>query len=50
MRKIVIIGNGISGVTCARNIRKQCDDAITIISSESKHFLHLYQPLQPAHV
>lgn len=38
MRKIVIIGNGISGVTCARHIRKQCDDDITIISAETKHF------------
>ncbi|MDG1428524.1 MAG: FAD-dependent oxidoreductase [Crocinitomicaceae bacterium] len=35
---IVIIGNGISGVTAARNIRKKSDDAITIISSESKYF------------
>jgi NADPH-dependent 2,4-dienoyl-CoA reductase/sulfur reductase-like enzyme len=36
---IVIIGNGISGVTCARNIRKK-DRAvsITIISAETKHF------------
>jgi 3-phenylpropionate/trans-cinnamate dioxygenase ferredoxin reductase subunit len=38
MRKIVIIGNGISGITCARHIRKNCDDAITIISSETEHF------------
>lgn len=38
MRKIVIIGNGISGITAARHIRKRCDDAITVISSESEHF------------
>ncbi len=38
MRNIVIIGNGISGITCARHIRKQSDDAITIISSETRHF------------
>ena len=38
MRKIVIIGNGISGVTCARNIRKKSDDDITIISGETEHF------------
>ena len=38
MRKIVIIGNGISGVTCARNIRKKSDDEITIISGETEHF------------
>jgi len=35
---IVIIGNGIAGVTAARNIRKRSDEAITIISSESKYF------------
>ena len=38
MRKIVIIGNGISGVTCGRNIRKKTDDEITIISGETEHF------------
>ncbi len=37
-RKIVIIGNGIAGITCARNIRKKSKEPITIISSESKHF------------
>ncbi|MBZ9777977.1 FAD-dependent oxidoreductase [Psychroflexus sp. CAK8W] len=35
---IVIIGNGISGVTLARHIRKLSDKRITIISSESEHF------------
>jgi len=35
---IVIIGNGISGVTAARHIRKLSDTPITIISSESKYF------------
>jgi NAD(P)H-nitrite reductase large subunit len=35
---IVIIGNGISGVTAARNIRKRSDEPITIISAESKYF------------
>ena len=35
---IVIIGNGISGITCARNIRKQGNDNITVISSETEHF------------
>jgi NADPH-dependent 2,4-dienoyl-CoA reductase/sulfur reductase-like enzyme len=35
---IVIIGNGISGVTTARHVRKQSDDQITIISSETDHF------------
>jgi len=35
---IVILGNGISGVTAARHIRKHSDYAITIISSESPFF------------
>jgi len=35
---IVIIGNGISGISCARHIRKLSDHKITVISSESKHF------------
>ncbi len=35
---IVIIGNGISGITCARHIRKQSNDDVTVISSETEHF------------
>ena len=35
---IVIIGNGISGVTAARHIRKLSDKRITIISSETVYF------------
>lgn len=35
---VVIIGNGVSGVTCARYIRKLSDHKITIVSSESTHF------------
>lgn len=38
MNHIVIIGNGISGVTLARNIRKLSWEQITIISSESEYF------------
>ncbi|OIQ26840.1 MAG: FAD-dependent oxidoreductase [Crocinitomix sp. MedPE-SWsnd] len=38
MSKIVIIGNGISGVTAARHIRKNSDNEIVIISAESEHF------------
>jgi 3-phenylpropionate/trans-cinnamate dioxygenase ferredoxin reductase subunit len=38
MRKIIVIGNGISGITAARNIRKRSDDPITIISAETDHF------------
>lgn len=34
---VVIIGNGISGVTAARFIRKLSDHKITIVSSESEH-------------
>jgi len=36
--RIVIIGNGISGITAARFIRKLSDHEITVISSETKHF------------
>ncbi len=38
MEHIVIIGNGISGVTTARHIRKLSNHKITIISSETDHF------------
>ena len=38
MEHIVIIGNGIAGVTAARHIRKLSDHKITIISSETDHF------------
>ena len=36
---IVIIGNGITGITCATNIRKLDPLAqITVVASESEHF------------
>lgn len=38
MQHIVIIGNGISGVTLARHIRKLSDHKITIISAETEYF------------
>ncbi|MCH8325902.1 MAG: NAD(P)/FAD-dependent oxidoreductase [Bacteroidetes bacterium] len=38
MEHLVIIGNGIAGITIARNVRKQNDMKITVISSESKYF------------
>ncbi|MCK0188859.1 FAD/NAD(P)-binding oxidoreductase [Arenibacter sp. F20364] len=38
MEHIVIIGNGISGITAARHIRKLSDKKITIISPESDYF------------
>ncbi|MGA9639447.1 NAD(P)/FAD-dependent oxidoreductase [Flavobacterium sp.] len=38
MEHIVIIGNGISGVTLARHIRKKSAVKITIISSETEYF------------
>lgn len=38
MKHVVIIGNGIAGVTAARYIRKMSGHAITMISAESKHF------------
>lgn len=36
-KKIVIIGNGVSGITCARNIRKVCNAPITVISAETDY-------------
>jgi NADPH-dependent 2,4-dienoyl-CoA reductase/sulfur reductase-like enzyme len=35
---VVIIGNGISGITAARHIRKQADHRITVIPAESDYF------------
>jgi NADPH-dependent 2,4-dienoyl-CoA reductase/sulfur reductase-like enzyme len=38
-RHVVILGNGISGVTCARNLRKLDSDVkITLVSGESTYF------------
>ena len=38
-RHVVIIGNGIAGVTCARHLRKLDEQVrITVISGESKYF------------
>ncbi|HEX7367288.1 MAG TPA: FAD-dependent oxidoreductase [Pelobium sp.] len=36
--KIVIIGNGVAGITTARHIRKQSDHEILVISAESDYF------------
>ncbi len=38
MEHIVIIGNGIAGITAARHIRKLSDKKITIVSAESPYF------------
>ena len=38
MEHIVIIGNGIAGITTARHIRKRSDHRITVISGETEHF------------
>lgn len=38
MEHIVIIGNGIAGITAARHIRKLSDKKITVISAETDHF------------
>ena len=38
MEHIVIIGNGIAGMTAARHIRKLTDKKITVISAESEYF------------
>ena len=37
-KKVIIIGNGIAGITCARHIRKKSNFDITVISSESQYF------------
>jgi len=38
MEHIVIIGNGVAGITAARHIRKLSDKKITIISAETEFF------------
>lgn len=38
MSHVIIIGNGISGITAARHIRKRSDARVTVISGESAHF------------
>jgi NAD(P)H-nitrite reductase large subunit len=38
MEHIVIIGNGIAGITAARHIRKNSDKKITLISAETDYF------------
>lgn len=38
MKEIVIIGNGVAGITAARHIRKLSDFKITVVSSETEHF------------
>lgn len=38
MKQVVIIGNGISGITAARHIRKRSDCKIVVVSSETPYF------------
>ena len=38
MSHILIIGNGIAGITCARHLRKRSNDQITVVSAETVHF------------
>ncbi len=38
MEHVVIIGNGVAGITTARHIRKLSDKKITVISAETDHF------------
>lgn len=38
MKRIIIIGNGIAGITAARHIRKLSNHEITIISEETDYF------------
>ena len=37
MKHLVIIGNGITGITVARNVRKMSEMKITVISGETDH-------------
>ena len=37
-KNIIIIGNGIAGITAARHIRKRSNHNITVISAETDHF------------
>ncbi len=37
-KEIVIIGNGVAGITAARQIRKLSDFKITVVSSETQYF------------
>jgi NAD(P)H-nitrite reductase large subunit len=38
MKQVVIIGNGVAGITAARHIRKLSKNGITVISSETPYF------------
>ncbi len=38
MQHVVIVGNGIAGITAARHIRKMSNHRISVISSETEHF------------
>jgi NAD(P)H-nitrite reductase large subunit len=38
MDHLVIIGNGITGITTARHVRKRSNKKITVISNETDHF------------
>jgi len=38
MEHVVIIGNGIAGITTARHVRKRSDHCVTVISGETDHF------------
>ena len=38
MSRVVIIGNGISGITAARHVRKNSDHEIIVVSGETEYF------------
>ena len=38
MKRIVILGNGVAGITAARHLRKRTQDPIVVLSAESDHF------------
>ena len=37
-KSIVVLGNGISGITTARLLRKQTEESLTVISEETPYF------------
>lgn len=38
MRRVAVIGNGITGITAARYLRKHTRDEIVVVSDETRHF------------
>lgn len=49
MATLVILGNGVAGISAARHVRQRSDDRIVVVSAESDHFfsrtalMYIYQ-------